>query len=205
MPEPTAIATAVFSTVGSTISTSLVLATFYKDIKNTPTDVQTCFGLTNRVTQDLNHLISLRRRHAPYLRTVPDIARRVDDIIYATSQSVGDACKLLENCRKEAYEGHTIPFSKKVQWVLGDSAAFSRRTSNLQQQHAALMLEITHLRQVDVLKPLEPIATTTFENLQLLTMERKTPRYRLKKLDGPNNRRKSLYPLNSFGGMHNSA
>jgi hypothetical protein len=191
MPEPTAIATAVFSTVGSTISTSLVLATFYKDIKNTPTDVQTCFDLTHRVTQDLSHLISLRRRHTKYLNTVPDIARRVDGIIHSTSQSIGDACKLLENCRKEAYEGHTIPFSKKVQWVLGDSAAFARRTSNLQQQHAALILEITHLRQVDMLKPLEAMATTTFENLELLTMERKNARSGVKKFDGLTKRSKS--------------
>jgi hypothetical protein len=181
MPEPTTIATAVFSTVGSTISASLVLASFFKDIKNTPTDVKTCFDLTHRVRQDLDHLISLRRRHVKYLNTIPDIAIRVDDVIHAASQSIEDACKLLEGCRKEAYEGHTIPFNRKVQWVLGDSAAFARRTSNLQQQHAAVILEVTHLRQVDMLKPLETMATTTFENLELLTMERKKASSRTEK------------------------
>jgi hypothetical protein len=84
-----------------------------------------------------------------------------------------DLCRLLEGCREEVYEGNAIPLASKMKWVLGDSVAFARRTANLQQQHAAINVEIMSLRQIDMLKPLERIATTTFENLELLSMERK--------------------------------
>lgn len=60
-----------------------------------------------------------------------------------------------------------------MKWVLGDNRAFERRTANLQLQHAALNVEILSLRQIDMLKPLEKIATTTFENVELLSMERR--------------------------------
>lgn len=70
-----------------------------------------------------------------------------------------------------------------MKWVLGDSVAFARRTANLQQQHAALNVEIVSLRQIDMLKPLERIATTTFENVELLSMERKKTQKRDIKLE----------------------
>lgn len=181
MPEPFSIATTILSGLGSTAATSFKLANFFKDIKNTPTDIKTCFDLTNRVRLDVHHLISLRGKHAKYLATVPDIAARVDSIIHSTSESIDDACKLLESCRKEIYEENIIPYNRKVQWVLGDSAAFARRTSNLQQQHMATILEITHLRQVDMMRPVEKIATTTIENLELLTIKKKKVNSRIDK------------------------
>lgn len=49
---------------------------------------------------------------------------------------------LLEGCRREVYKDGKIPFSNKMRWVLGDSSAFIRRTANLQQQNAALNVEI---------------------------------------------------------------
>jgi len=171
MPEPTA--AAIISTVASTISSSLTIARFITDIKNTPTDVKTCFDLTHRIEEDVQTLLNLRARHEKYLLTVPDTLKRLDRIIYATRDSILDVCRLLEGCRKEVYEGNSIPLGSKMKWVLGDSVAFGRRTANLQQQHAALNVEIVGLRQIDMLKPLERIATTTFENLELLSMERK--------------------------------
>jgi hypothetical protein len=172
MPEP-ATTTAIVSTVASTINSSLNIARFISDIKNTPTDVKTCFDLTRRIEEDLSTLINLRPRHEKYLLTVPETLKRIDRIIHGTKEGILDVCRLLEGCREEVYEGHTIPLSRKMKWVLGDSVAFSRRTTNLQQQHAAVNVEILSLRQMDMLKPLERIATTTFENLELLGMERK--------------------------------
>jgi hypothetical protein len=138
-----------------------------------PTDVKTCFDLTPRIEDDLQTLINLCAKHEKYLLTVPDTLRRLDRIIYATKDSILDVCRLLEGCRKEVYEGNTIPLGSKMKWVLGDNVAFAGRTANLQQQHAALNVEIVSLRQIDVLKPLEWIATTTFENVELLSMERR--------------------------------
>jgi hypothetical protein len=171
MPEPAT--TAIISTVASTVTSSLTLARFIADIKNTPTDVKTCFDLTHRIEDDLQTLINLRTRHEKYLLTVPDTLKRLDGIIYATKESILDVCRLLEGCRKEVYEGNTIPLGSKMKWVLGDNVAFTRRTANLQQQHAALNVEIVNLRQIDMLQPLQRIATTTFENVELLSMERK--------------------------------
>jgi hypothetical protein len=115
--------------------------------------------------------------------TVPDTLKRLDRIIHATKESILDVCRLLEGCRKEVYEGNTIPLGSKMKWVLGDSVAFARRTSNLQQQHAALNVEIVNLSHMDMLKPLERIATTTFENVELLSMERKKTQKRDSRLD----------------------
>jgi hypothetical protein len=171
MPEPAS--TAVISTVASTVASSLSLARLISDIKNTPADVKTCFDLTHRIEADLQTLVNLRARHEKYLLTVPGTLKRLDDIVYATKDGILNVCRLLEGCREEVYEGNTIPLGRKMKWVLGDSVAFSRRTANLQQQHAAINVEIMSLRQIDMLKPLERIATTTFENVELLSMERK--------------------------------
>lgn len=176
MPEPAA-ATAI-ATVASTLASSITLVRFISDIKNTPADVKTCFDLTRRIEADLQALISLRTRHEKYLLTVPGALKRIDDIVYSTKDSILDVCKLLEGCRAEVYEGNSIPLGSKLKWVLGDSVAFTRRTANLQQQHAAINVEIACLRQMDMLKPLERIATTTFENVELLTMERKRAKKR---------------------------
>jgi hypothetical protein len=153
------------------ISSTLLTTQFIKAIKNAPIDVKTCLSLTNRVEEDRKYLISLQRQHQKYLETVPIIANRQNQIIHETRESIHDVCRLLERCRPEVYEGQNIPLGAKMRWALGDNAAFSRRTVNLQQQHAAIILEIAHLRQVEMLFPLEKIATTTFENLELLTME----------------------------------
>jgi len=171
MPEPAS--TAVISTVASTVASSLSLARLISDIKNTPADVKTCFDLTHRIEADLQTLVNLRARHEKYLLTVPETLKRLDDIVCATKDGILNVCRLLEGCREEVYEGNTIPLGSKMKWVLGDSVAFSRRTANLQQQHAAINVEIMSLRQIDMLKPLERIATTTFENVELLSMERK--------------------------------
>jgi hypothetical protein len=165
--------TSLVSNVTSSISSSLTIAKFVSDLKNTPTDVKTCFDLTARIDTDLQYLISLRSKHEKYFLTVPDNLDRLDHVIYSARQSLLDICMLLEGCRKEIYERGKIPFSSKMRWVLGDSGAFTRRTVNLQQQHAAMNVEIAFLRQIDLLKPLERMATTTFENVELLSMESK--------------------------------
>jgi hypothetical protein len=181
MAEPTA--AAIVATVSSTVNSCLSIARFIADIKNTPTDVKTCFDLTHRIEDDLQTLVILRTRHEKYLLTSPDGLKRIERIIQATRDSILDVCRLLEGCREEIYEGNMIPLSSKMKWVLGDSGAFARRTANLQQQHAALNIEIMSLRQIDMLKPLERIATTTFENVELLSMERKKVQRKQSKLD----------------------
>jgi hypothetical protein len=67
-----------------------------------------------------------------------------------------------------------------VRWVLGDSMAFSRRTPNLQQQHAAINAEIAYMRLIEGLKSLRDLTTSTvFENAELLSMSRKRSSSRL--------------------------
>jgi hypothetical protein len=165
--------TALLSNVASSALSAVEIARFINEVKSTPTDVKTCFDLTTRVDADLQYLISLKIRHEKYLATIPETLRRLDQIIFGARESVMDVCGLLEGCRKEVYERGRIPFSNKMRWVLGDSSAFIRRTANLQQQHASLNVEIAFLRQIDLLKPLERMATTTFENVELLSMERR--------------------------------
>jgi hypothetical protein len=155
------------------ISSTLTITQFIRGIRNAPLDVKGCLNLTGRVEMDRQHLISLQRKHQKYLETVPEIANRQTQIIHDARQSINDVCRLLEGCRPEVYEGQSIPLLAKMKWALGDNTAFGRRAVNLQQQHAAINLEIAHLRQVEILFPLEKLAATTFENLELLTMERK--------------------------------
>ncbi|PQE13610.1 hypothetical protein CJF31_00005034 [Rutstroemia sp. NJR-2017a BVV2] len=164
--------------VAGTISSSITLISFINNVKNTPTDVKTCFALTHRVSTDLEHLILLRDQHHKYLREDPTSAARIDGIISSAKSSILDVCQVLEGCRKEIYENQAIPLRRKMSWVLGDSAAFTRRSLNLQQQHAAINTEITFLRQLQVLKPLERTVTTTFENVHLLSMRERRRRER---------------------------
>jgi hypothetical protein len=87
--------------------------------------------------------------------------------------------RLLEGCRKEAHGG-TVPLQGRVKLVQSDSVAFSRRSANLQQQHAAINIEIAYMRQLEALKPLTDLANTTiFENAELLSMNRKRSSSRL--------------------------
>ncbi|PQE10368.1 hypothetical protein CJF32_00000913 [Rutstroemia sp. NJR-2017a WRK4] len=164
--------------VAGTISSSISLISFINNIKNTPTDVKTCFALTHRVNTDLEHLILLRNQHHKYLREDPTSASRIDGIVSSAKISILDICQVLEGCRKEIYEDGSIPLRRKMSWVLGDSAAFTRRSLNLQQQHAAINTEIMFLRQLSVLKPLERTVTTTFENVHLLSMRERRRRER---------------------------
>ncbi|PQE28125.1 hypothetical protein CJF30_00010229 [Rutstroemia sp. NJR-2017a BBW] len=164
--------------VAGTISSSISIISFINNIKNTPTDVKTCFALTHRVSTDLEHLILLRNQHHKYLREDPTSASRIDGIISSAKSGILDICQVLEGCRKEIYEDGSIPLRRKMSWVLGDSAAFTRRSLNLQQQHAAINTEIMFLRQLSVLKPLERTMTTTFENVHLLSMRERRRRER---------------------------
>ncbi|TEY74750.1 hypothetical protein BOTCAL_0070g00170 [Botryotinia calthae] len=168
MPEPITISAA--ASVASALSSSIAITSFVKSIKNTPADVKTCFSLTERVHTDLEHLILLRSQRHKYLSRNPFDSKRLDGIIKDVGESIFDICKLLEGCRKEVYEGEHIPVKKKMQWVLGDGAAFERRRGNLQQQHIALLAEIAWLRGLDVGKGTENLE---FENVDLLSAGRR--------------------------------
>ncbi|ATZ51620.1 hypothetical protein BCIN_07g02250 [Botrytis cinerea B05.10] len=168
MPDPITVSAA--ASVASALSNSIAIASFVKDIKNTPADVKTCFSLTERVSTDLDHLILLRAQHHKYLSRSPFASKRLDGIVNDVRESILDICRLLEGCRKEVYEGGHIPVKKRLQWVLGDGAAFERRRGNLQQQHTALLAEIGWLRGLEVGKGTENLE---FENVDLLSAGRR--------------------------------
>jgi hypothetical protein len=177
MPEP--ITTAVVSGLASVVNTAVTFARFAYDIKNTPTDVKTCLDLVCRVDEDIQFAINLRAQHLKQLSTNPETLRRLDRIIVQARESIIDVGRLLEGCRREAHGGK-VPIQGRVKWVLGDSMAFSRRTANLQQQHAAINAEIAYMRQIEGLKPLRDLtASTVFENAELLSMSRKRSSSRL--------------------------
>ncbi|CZR58702.1 uncharacterized protein PAC_08594 [Phialocephala subalpina] len=166
--------TSVFSNVASTIVSSLQLATFVKDVKNTPLDVKTCIALTTLISTDVQYLIKLRSSpsNITYLSQNPDLAARIDNIIISTHQAILDVCRLLEGCRQEVYEGGNVPLRERMRWVLGDSMAFKRREGNLQGVHRAVLSEVGFLRMREsagetVSKVIECVS---FENLELLEM-----------------------------------
>jgi hypothetical protein len=170
MPE---VVLAVLSAIGSTVASVVTFARVIFDIKNTRTDVKTCLDLVQRVDQDIQYAISLRTKNLKLLSENPDELRRIDGIIGAATDSIMDVGRLLEGCRPEAHGGR-VPFRGKVKWVLGDSTAFLRRTGNLQQQHAAINIEIAYMRKLGPLKAsADPVTNTIFENTELLWMERK--------------------------------
>ncbi|KAJ8071468.1 hypothetical protein OCU04_001788 [Sclerotinia nivalis] len=171
MPDPFTV-TAIASVAG-TLSNSIAIANFIKDIKNTPTDVKTCFALTHRVSTDLDHLLLLKSQHSKYISQNPFASKRLDGIISDARESILDICRLLEGCRKEVYEGGHIPVKKRINWVLGDGAAFERRRGNLQQQHVAVLAEIGWLRSLQVGREVERMEEMEFENVELLSKGRR--------------------------------
>jgi hypothetical protein len=99
MPQPAS--TAAVSTVTSTVASSFSLARLISDIKNTPTDVKTCFNLTHRIEADLQTLVNLRARYERYPLTVPETPKRLDDIVYATKDGIMNVSRLLEGYRED--------------------------------------------------------------------------------------------------------
>lgn len=161
------------SNIGSSISSAISLARFILDLKNTPTDVKTCLDLLSRVNEDLQDLISLRSKHLKQLSTTPDNLKRLFRIIVAANESILDVGRLLEGCRAEA-NGGQVPLKGRMKWVLGDSTAFMRRTGNLQQQHAAINVEIQYLRQLELNQSSRNLSpTTVFENPELFSLGRR--------------------------------
>jgi hypothetical protein len=178
MPDP-ATATLI-SGVNTALSATLTIIKFIHELKSTPTDVKTCLDLVSRVDEDIQYAIALRGKHLRHLSSTPDELKRLDRIIASATESILDVGRLLERCRREA-NGGQVPIAGRVRWVLGDSTAFSRRTANLQQQHAAVNGEITHLRNLGALQPVRDIlvSNTTFENPELLSMGRRKSASRL--------------------------
>jgi hypothetical protein len=163
MGEP--FSAAAFGSIGSTIT----LLRFAWDIKNTPVDVKTFLDLVHRVDEDLQYAISLRVKHLKLLSESPVELRRLDRIIESATESIFDVARLLEPCRKEA-NGGKVPMIGRIKWVLGDSTAISRRTANIQQQHAAINVEINYLRTLESLQPLKDLSSNiTFENMDFFT------------------------------------
>jgi hypothetical protein len=168
MPEPLTLG--VLSGVASVTSGVVTFSKFLYDLKNTPVDVKTCLDLVRRVDEDIQYAISLRGKNLKLLSDTPIELERLDRIIAAATESILDVGRLLEGCRREAHGGR-VPIRGRMKWVLGDSTAFSRRTGNLQQQHAAINVEIAYLRQMEALKPLRDLSNnTTFENTDLMSM-----------------------------------
>lgn len=168
MPEPLTLG--VLSGVASVTSGVVTFSKFLYDLKNTPVDVKTCLDLVRRVDEDIQYAISLRGKNLKLLSDTPIELERLDRIIAAATESILDVGRLLEGCRREAHGGR-VPIRGRMKWVLGDSTAFSRRTGNLQQQHAAINVEIAYLRQMEALKPLRDLSNnTTFENADLMSM-----------------------------------
>jgi hypothetical protein len=168
MPEP--ITLGVLSGLASATSGIVTSFKFVYDLKNTPVDVKTCLDLVRRVDEDIQYAISLRGKNLKLLSDSPIELDRLDRIVAAASESILDVGRLLEGCRREAHGGK-VPIKGRMKWVLGDSTAFSRRTGNLQQQHAAINVEIAYLRQMEALKPLRDLSNnTTFENADLMSM-----------------------------------
>jgi hypothetical protein len=179
MPEP---AIAVIASLASAINASVTFAKFVYEIKNTPTDVKTCLDLVRRVDEDIQYVISLRQTHLKHLSSNPDKLKRLDSIIASANQSILDVGRLLEGCRREAHGGQ-VPMKGRMKWVMGDSTAFARRTANLQQQHAAINVEIGFLTQLESLQPIKDFITTntTFENPDLFPVNRKRSTSKLPK------------------------
>jgi hypothetical protein len=177
MPDP---ASLVLSGVGTAVNTTITLVRFVHELKNTPTDVKTCLDLVSRVDEDIQYVIELREKHLKHLSSTPDELKRLDRIISCANQSILDVGRLLEGCRREAHGGQ-VPLGGRMKWVMGDSTAFSRRTANLQQQHAAINVEIAFLRNLEALQPIKEIliSNTTFENSELFSVGKRRSSSRL--------------------------
>lgn len=177
MPDP---ATLAISGISAAVNTTVTLVKFIHELKSTPTDVKTCLDLVSRVDEDIQYAIKLRQKHLKHLTSTPDELKRLDRIIAGANQSILDVGRLLEGCRREAHGGQ-VPMVGRLKWVMGDSTAFSRRTANLQQQHAAINVEIGFLRNLEALQPVKDllISNTTFENPELLSMGRRKSSSRL--------------------------
>jgi hypothetical protein len=183
MPEPIFLAAA--GGVGSTLGGLVTFSSFVYDLKNAPADVTTFLALVARVDEDLKYAVDLRDKHLEQLQETPAELKRLDDIVRDANECILDIARLLEKCRKEAHGGK-VPLLGRMRFVLGDSTAFLRRTGNLQQQHAAINVEIIHLRTLSALKPITDLAPNmTFENSDLLSLNgRNRSSYGLPILDG---------------------
>ncbi|KAF4979512.1 hypothetical protein FZEAL_4280 [Fusarium zealandicum] len=134
-----------------------IRATYYfltwaLDHGQVPNEIRRSLELVRTCDHDLQHLIELRHECLPLLQRRPMVLRRADLIIKAAQAGLAEACELVERCRPEAHGGKT-PLSNQMAWMLVDSSEFRGQEAVISRHHAAVLAELSFLRQIALLAP----------------------------------------------------
>ncbi|EGX90488.1 hypothetical protein CCM_06908 [Cordyceps militaris CM01] len=101
--------------------------------------VQTCH-------QDLQALIALRDAHLGLLEAAPaGVLARLHAVIDQAHRGLAAARCIVERCRPD---GHKTPLHGQMEWVLSASSEFRRQEPLLSRHHAAVLAELTFVRQM---------------------------------------------------------
>ncbi|RDW63372.1 hypothetical protein BP6252_10917 [Coleophoma cylindrospora] len=157
-----------FASIAKVLGPTVDRINFVCSLKNAPASTKTCLDIVNRVSDDINFAILLRHKHYAQLLAQPETLRRLDSILNSAKESIEDVGRLLENFRPDVNCGK-ISLASRLAWMLSNQQVFVERKSNLQQQHAAINVEIVYMRQFELLPPLvNACQKIFFENLELM-------------------------------------
>jgi hypothetical protein len=126
------------------------IAALATEFDRIPGQVQSCLELVRTCDHDLQHLIQLRTEHAKLLERRLGAINRIDSIIKAARKGLNYVCKLVESCRPEAHEGK-MPLKNRLRWALVDSREFQHQEPVISRYHAAILAELTFVRQLAVM------------------------------------------------------
>jgi len=165
------------------LKATLELILFGIDLALVPKRVRRCLELVRVCDTDLQHLIDLRNEHLERLESRPRELQRANLIIENATQGIAKVCRLVEKCRPEAHNNQTGLFAR-LWWKTIDSPEFDTQRPIIEQQHSAVLHELSFLRQLALMAPLVDSAanaeggeapevdkrgkTIEFENLHLL-------------------------------------
>ena len=146
---------------------------FTIELQQVPKRVSRCLELVRTCDRDLQRLIDLRNELLELLEKRPKDLQNSNRVIEDATHSIAGVCRLVERCRPEANYGQTGMMAR-LWWKTIDSSEFDTQRPIIEQQHSAVLHEITYLRQMALVMPAVEGVTDEKDSGNLKGERRKT-------------------------------
>lgn len=135
----------------TSLRSSLKVTDPITDNGRVPNEIRRCLELVQTCHRDVQHLIDLRNEHLEFLEAAPSrILERVNNVIDAANQGLVEARRIVEKSRPKAHQGMKTSLQSHIGWVFSSSSHFRRQEPVIIRHNAAVLAELSYLRQITI-------------------------------------------------------